>query len=74
MSALSKLRSTGLSVLTCERIDADGYHCAECGDPPDDDGMLVQYTTKIGMRARIHDGLFCSKLCHDRYHGLAPKG
>jgi len=73
MSALSDVRSVGLSVLTTERVDADGTRCAECLDPADRDGMLLQFATKIGARSRIHDGLFCSKDCHDRYHGLKPK-
>lgn len=66
-------RSTGLSVLTCERVDAGGYHCAECGDPADDNGHLLRFATQIGRRVREHDGIFCSKDCHDRYHGLKPK-
>ena len=73
MSKLSALRSVGLSVLTCERVDADGYHCSECGDPADDNGKLIRYATRIGNRVREHDGLFCSKECHDRFHGLMPR-
>jgi hypothetical protein len=73
MTALSSLRSTGLSVLTCERVDADGYHCAECHEAADRNGQLLQYATRIGHHVRVHDGLFCSKDCHDRYHGLAPR-
>lgn len=73
MSSLSNLRSTGLSVLTVQRVDADGYHCAECGDPADRNGQLLQYATQIGARSRVHDGLFCSKDCHDHYHGLKPR-
>lgn len=73
MTALSKLRSTGLSVLTCEKVDANGYHCAECGDPADSNGHLLAYATVIGNRTRLHDGMFCSKECHDRFHGLAPR-
>jgi hypothetical protein len=71
--ALRSVRSTGLSVLTSERVDAAGYHCAECNESPDDHGMLLQYATQIGARVRTHDGLFCSKDCHDRWHGLQPK-
>jgi hypothetical protein len=70
---LSDLKSTGLTVLTAERVDADGYHCSECGDPADRNGKLLRYCTQIGARSRPHDGLFCSKGCHDRFHGLAPK-
>lgn len=69
----SDLKSTGLSVLVCESIDADGQHCAECGDEADRKGQLLQYATQIGARVRVHDGLFCTKDCHDRWHGLAPR-
>lgn len=67
---LSDLRSVGLSVLTCERVDAEGQRCPECGDRCD---TLLRFSTRIGARVREHGGLFCSKDCHDRWHGLAPQ-
>lgn len=72
MSALRKsdLNSTGLSVLTCERVETDA-RCAECRD--DGGGKLLRYATRIGTRVREHDGLFCSKSCHDWFHGLRPR-
>jgi hypothetical protein len=75
MGALRKsdLSSTGLSVLTVERVDADGYRCSECGDAGDRNDQLLRYATQIGTRVRVHDGLFCSKACHDRFHGLRPR-
>ena len=66
----SDLNSIGLSVLTCEPVGADGTHCAECGEDADRNGNLLRYSTMIGRRTRVHDGLFCCKDCHDRYHGL----
>jgi hypothetical protein len=72
MTQAYALRSTGLSVLTCESVDADGHHCAECGDEADRRGMLLQFATRIGARVRIHGGLYCTKDCHDRYNGLKP--
>jgi hypothetical protein len=72
MSALSDLKSVGLSVLTCEVVETDkDVPCAECHD--DGGGKLLRYATRIGTRVRVHDGLFCSNACHDRYHGLAPR-
>lgn len=68
---LSDLKSAGLSVLTVEKIDAMGMHCSECGDTAQGDTLLI-YTTRVGNRVRTHNGHFCSKVCHDRYHGLAP--
>ena len=69
MTALSDLRSIGLSVLTCERAEPEGYRCSECGER-DSRTPLFKYATQIGRRMREHDGLFCSKDCHDRFHGL----
>ena len=72
MSALSNLRSTGLSVLTCEAVEPEGYGCSECRER-DSITPLFKYATVIGTRRREHDGLFCSKGCHDWYHGLRPR-
>jgi len=71
--ALRDVRSIGLSVLTCQRVDAEGFGCSECGDRPDRDGMLLVFSTVIGARSRQHDGLFCSKQCHDWFYGLRPR-
>ena len=69
--ALRDLKSTGLSVLTCKIVESSQQRCSECCD--DCGGELLQYATRIGTRVRVHGGLFCSKQCHDRYHGLAPR-
>lgn len=73
MSALSDLKSTGLSVLTCERVETS-QSCSECREAGGESGgMLLRFATRIGARERVHDGLFCSKGCHDWYHGLRPR-
>lgn len=72
MMKASNLKSSGLSVLTSEAVDADGLHCSECGDTGPGDKLLI-FCTRIGTRVRMHGGRFCSKVCHDRYHGLAPQ-
>lgn len=58
--------------LICEAIDADGSLCPECGDVGPNDKLFV-YSTKRGARVRPHDGAFCSRLCHDQWHGLSPR-
>jgi hypothetical protein len=58
--------------LTYEKVAANGQTCSECGNVGPDDTLSV-YTTWRGNRPRQHSGQFCSKLCHDRYHGLAPR-
>jgi hypothetical protein len=71
-AAQTRLRdhhSVGLTVLTDEAVDADGMRCSECGDTGPRDKLFI-YSTVIGSRVRVHDGLFCSKLCHDMFHGL----
>jgi hypothetical protein len=65
----SDLKSTGLSVLTCEVVETD-EPCSKCHE--DSGGRLLQYATRVGNRVRIHPGLFCSKGCHDRFFGLVP--
>jgi hypothetical protein len=65
-------RTDHLTELLVQAIDADGTRCSECKDPGLDDKLLM-YATKAGGRTRIHNGLFCSKACHDRFHGLAPR-
>lgn len=70
MTALRELKSVGLSVLTVERVETDD-RCSECCEHGG--GVLLRYATRIGTRVREHDGLFCSKACHDRFHGLMPR-
>jgi len=70
---LRNIVDDGSSELTCAAVDADGAHCAECGDEADSRGRLLIFATRIGARIRVHDGMFCSKDCHDRWHGLKPK-
>jgi len=65
-------RTDHLTKLVCESVEAGRDRCSECGDVGPK-GMLFIYATERGARRRVHDGTFCSKLCHDRFHGLAPK-
>jgi len=60
----------GIVELHRETIDAYGVTCSEC-----DKGKkkLIVFYTMRGANRRTHNGQFCSKLCHDRYHGLRPK-
>lgn len=69
---LRDLDMAGITELTCEAIDADGQTCSECGDTAPGDKLLI-YATKRGTKVRTHNGQFCSKLCHDQFHGLRPK-
>lgn len=69
---LRGLDTTGITELVCEAIDADGQRCSECGDTAPGDKVLI-YATLRGTNRRTHNGQFCSKACHDRFHGLAPK-
>lgn len=55
--------------LECETADSR-ERCSECGERPD---RLLRYFTAMGAKRREHGGLFCSKLCHDIFHGLAPR-
>jgi hypothetical protein len=61
---------THLTILRQESIEAMGVPCSECGETPR--RLLVFYTARGGQR-RTHNGSFCSKQCHDRFHGLRPK-
>jgi hypothetical protein len=65
-------RDDHLTELVVETIDAEGKHCAECHDTAQGDKLFVYYT-RLGSRQRRHDGLFCSKDCHDIYHGLKAR-
>jgi hypothetical protein len=65
-------RTDHLVELICEAIDADGHRCPECADTAPGDKLLV-FSTVRGARVRQHDGAFCSKLCHDRWHRLKPR-
>lgn len=71
---LRNMANDGSSELTCAAVDAEGARCAECGDGPDSRGKLIIFATRIGARIRVHEGMFCSQACHDRWHGLKPKG
>lgn len=59
------------TTLICEPVDAEGHRCAECGDKPET--LLRFFTTRGNSYRREHDGLFCSKDCHDRWHGLKAR-
>jgi hypothetical protein len=66
------IQSDHLTELTSESIDADGMHCSECGETAAGDKLVI-YATRRGNNVRTHNGQFCSKFCHDRFHGLRPK-
>jgi hypothetical protein len=53
-----------------EVIEPMGIKCSECGASPDE--LFVFYTLR-GTNRRTHNGSFCNKLCHDRFHQLAPR-
>lgn len=53
-----------------ETIDAMGVTCSECEAAPKQ--LLVFYTMR-GPNRRTHNGQFCSKRCHDIFHGLKPR-
>jgi hypothetical protein len=72
-ATLRGLDTTGITELICETIEADGMRCSECGDTAPGDKLLI-YVTKRGANRRTHNGQFCSRPCHDRFHGLAPQG
>ena len=57
------------TTLETESVDAEGRVCSECHDTAPNDKLIVYYTL-LGLKHRQHDGLFCSKVCHDVYHGL----
>jgi hypothetical protein len=65
-------KSDHLTELVCEAIDAMGDRCSECGETAAG-GQLLIYTTVRGTSGRIHNGAFCSKFCHDWFHGLKPR-
>lgn len=59
--------------LECEAVEPDfATRCSECGDTGPA-GRLFKYSTVRGARSRPHDGLFCSRECHDRWHGLMKR-
>lgn len=70
---LRNIANDGSSELTCAAVDAEGSRCAECGDEADSQGRLLIFATRIGARIRVHEGMFCSRDCHDRWHGLKAK-
>lgn len=63
---------TGVGIVRLERetIDAMGVRCSECDAAPKQ--LLVFYTMR-GSNRRTHNGSFCSKMCHDTFHGLRPR-
>jgi len=62
---------TGVGIVTLHRetIDAMGVTCSECGAAPN---RLNVFWTERGSNRRTHNGQFCSKRCHDIFHGLKP--
>lgn len=65
-------RTDHLTKLSCETVEAMGVTCSECGGTARGDTLQV-YATVRGRRVRTHNGSFCSKLCHDIFHGLRPR-
>lgn len=65
-------RTDHLTELDVEAIEHDGMRCSECGDLGPNDKLLI-YATLRGQQRRTHNGQFCSKLCHDIFHGLKPR-
>ena len=63
-------RNDHLVTLQHETIDAMGVTCSECGKAAKK--LLVFYTMR-GSNRRTHNGQFCSKRCHDIFHGLKPR-
>jgi hypothetical protein len=63
-----------LTELVCETIDCPKWanRCSECGDTAPGDQLLI-YITVRGAHRRVHNGAFCSKFCHDWFHGLKPR-
>ena len=57
-------------VLCKEVIEPMGIKCSECEGSPSE--LYVFYTMR-GSRRRTHNGAFCSKKCHDIFHGLKPR-
>jgi hypothetical protein len=57
-------------ILGKEVVEPMGMKCSECQGTPDE--LLVFYTMR-GSQRRTHNGAFCTKLCHDRFHGLKPR-
>lgn len=64
-------RTDHLTTLTVETIDAMGMICSHCGNVAAGNKLKI-YATVRGARSRTHNGEFCSKLCHDIFHGLKP--
>lgn len=58
-----------ITELVCEPIEAGNRLCPECHDTAAHNTLYV-FSTRRGFRLREHDGAFCSKDCHDVYHGL----
>ena len=66
-------RADHLYTLETELIEAGNMTCLECHDTLAGDKLIVFYSVR-GTRVREHKGAFCSKDCHDRYHGLKSRG
>jgi hypothetical protein len=63
-------RNDHLVTLHRETIDAMGVTCSECDAATK---KLFVYYTMRGSKRRTHNGQFCSKGCHDVFHGLKPR-
>lgn len=61
-----------LTELVCEAIEAGNMRCPECHDTAHGDRLFV-FSTRRGVHLREHGGAFCSKQCHDIYHGLSRR-
>jgi hypothetical protein len=56
-----------------ETIDAMGMTCSECDVTDMTNKKLYVFYTMRGNKRRTHNGQFCSKRCHDIFHGLKPR-
>lgn len=58
------------SEVTRATVLAPGRSCDWCGQKRGDTQRLFSYRTESDTgRVSVHKGLFCSKSCHNAYHG-----
>jgi hypothetical protein len=62
------------TTLTRQTVPADGETCAWCGGVRPNARLYAFVTEHDGGRKAAHRGRFCSRSCHDAYHGTPPPG
>ena len=62
-------RDDHLYHLVAEPVDANGDRCPECGDVGPGHKLYTYWSVR-GNKSRRHEGTFCSRDCHDIWHGL----